>query len=88
MLISSSLETLHNLVAPWEINPGIPSKKEIDKIEELPIKDRPILAGAIVLRCELLLTGDRKHFGRFFGKRIRGIEILSPLQAASKLLTP
>lgn len=83
---SSAIETLHHLAVPWEIHPGVPSKKEIDKIEELPHKDRPILAGAIELGCELLLTGDRKHFGRFFGKRIRGIEILSPLQAASKLL--
>lgn len=84
---SSSLETLHHLAVPWEIHPGVPSKKEIDKIEELPIKDRPILAAAVELRCEFLLTGDRKHFGRFFGKRAGGVEVLSPLHAARRLLT-
>jgi len=86
---SSSLETLHHLAVTWEICPGVPSKKTIDTIEEdIPLKDRPILAAAIELRCEFLLTGDRKHFGRFFGKRVRGIGILSPLQAARRLLAP
>ena len=29
----------------------------------LPRKDRPVLATALRLECEALLTGDRKQFG-------------------------
>lgn len=52
----------------------------------LPEKDRPVLAAAIRLRCEALLTGDRTHFGAFYGKRIRGVAIHSPRSLAEALL--
>ena len=41
-------------------------------------KDRPILAAAIQARATHLITGDRKDFGRLFGRRIRGVLILRP----------
>jgi predicted nucleic acid-binding protein len=37
----------------------------------LPDKDRPVLAGAIRLRCDVLVTGDRTHFGELYGRQPR-----------------
>ncbi|NLE59385.1 MAG: PIN domain-containing protein [Planctomycetes bacterium] len=45
---------------------------------ELAEKDLPILAAALGTRCTHLLTGDHQHFGRFFGRRIRGLLVLTP----------
>jgi predicted nucleic acid-binding protein len=44
----------------------------------VPEKDRPVLAAAIRLRCDALVTGDRTHFGAFYGKRLGGVAIYSP----------
>jgi hypothetical protein len=52
----------------------------------LPGKDRPVLAAAIRHRCEALVTGDRAHFGRFYGKAIHGVTIHSPRSIAEALL--
>lgn len=52
----------------------------------LPEKDRPVLAAAIRLGCEALVTGDRTHFGSLFGATIHGVTIYSPRSLAEKLL--
>lgn len=52
----------------------------------LPEKDRPVLAAAIRHRCEALVTGDRTHFGRLYGKAIHGVTIHSPRSIAEALL--
>jgi hypothetical protein len=44
----------------------------------LPDKDVPILLAAIEARCTHLLTGDVRHFGRYFGKKIEGTAIVLP----------
>lgn len=49
--------------------------------------DRPVLAAAIRLECEALVTGDRTHFGAFYGKRLGGILIHSPRSLAEALLS-
>jgi uncharacterized protein len=46
----------------------------------LPEKDEPILLAAIEARADYLLTGDFRHFGLYFGKRIEGVLIASPAQ--------
>lgn len=51
----------------------------------LPEKDRPVLAAAIRGRCNILLTGDRTHFGALYGKRIQGVDVLSPAQMGERL---
>jgi hypothetical protein len=38
----------------------------------------PILLAAIEARATHLLTGDIRHFGLYFGKRIEGIRIMLP----------
>ena len=37
-----------------------------------------MLAAAIGLGCEALVTGDKTHFGAFYGKTISGVVIHSP----------
>jgi predicted nucleic acid-binding protein len=44
----------------------------------LPAKDAPILLAAIQARATHLLTGDLRHFGPYFGKRIAGVLVLPP----------
>lgn len=41
-------------------------------------KDRPILAAAIYAKATHLITGDRKDFGKLFGKSVRGVLIVRP----------
>ena len=44
----------------------------------LPEKDVPILMAAIEARADYLLTGDFRHFGRYFGKKIDGVIVIPP----------
>jgi predicted nucleic acid-binding protein len=43
-------------------------------------KDRPILLAAIRGKADYLLTGDGRHFGHLYGKRIEGVMVLRPAQ--------
>jgi len=52
----------------------------------LPEKDRPVLVAAMRLGCEALVTGDRAHFGRFYGRTLGGVMIHSPRSLAEALL--
>lgn len=52
----------------------------------LPEKDRPVLAAAVRLGCEALVTGDRKHFGGLYGKTVAGVAIHSPRSLAEAVL--
>jgi predicted nucleic acid-binding protein len=52
----------------------------------LPEKDRPVLAAAIHQQCDILVTGDRTHFGPLYGKTIRGVTVLSPAMLAEAVL--
>lgn len=45
---------------------------------DLAEKDRPVLMAAIVSGAQYLLTGDRQHFGRYFGQAVGGIRICTP----------
>jgi hypothetical protein len=53
---------------------------------QLPEKDRPVLAAAVRLGCEALVTGDRSHFGALYGKTVAGVAIHSPRSLAEALL--
>ena len=51
----------------------------------LPEKDRPVLAAAMHLRCDILVTGDRTHFGAGYGKVFGGVVIHTPRSIAEAL---
>jgi predicted nucleic acid-binding protein len=45
---------------------------------DLPDKDKPIFAAAVMAGATHLLTGDFKHFGPYYGQAIGGVLILPP----------
>jgi predicted nucleic acid-binding protein len=52
----------------------------------LPAGDAPILAAAVAARADALVTGDAKHFGQLYGSQCRGVLVLRPRDALSRLL--
>ena len=57
----------------------------IASISWLPDKDQPVLAAAIRLRCDVLVTGDRTQFGAGYGRTFDGVTIHSPRLLAEAL---
>lgn len=51
-------------------------------IPDLPDFDIPILAGAIGAHCTHLWTGDRRHFGKLYGKTVEGVTIVDGVRLA------
>jgi len=52
----------------------------------LPEKDQPVLLAAIRLNCDVLVTGDRTHFGPGYGRAFEGVTIHSPRSLAEAAL--
>jgi predicted nucleic acid-binding protein len=63
----------------------ITSQLTTDLKVELALKDVPILGGAIAGHATHLLTGDEKDFGKFWGKTIQGVKVVSPRMLAEEL---
>lgn len=65
-----------------------PEVKAVARAQELglPLDDAPILAAAIASKADVLVTGDRTHFGRLYRKRIDGVEVLPPAEILMRLL--
>jgi len=51
----------------------------------LPDKDAPIILTAIEGKATHLITGDIRHFGPYYGKKIQGILVLPPGDYLKKL---
>jgi predicted nucleic acid-binding protein len=47
----------------------------------LPDNDAPILAAAAAAESDILVTGDRKHFGHLFGETAGRVKIVSLVEA-------
>ena len=58
---------------------------ELRLVNWLPEKDRAVLAAAIRLRCDALVTGDHTHFGAGYGRVYAGVTIYSPRALAEEL---
>lgn len=52
----------------------------------LPDCDVPILAGARASQCTHLWTSDRRHFGRYYGKVIGGVQMVSSVMLADEVV--
>lgn len=48
--------------------------------------DVPILAAAIQCEADILVTGDRRAFGRLFRARVSGVEVLTLRDALRRVL--
>jgi len=82
-----AVDALERLVELAAVEPEAPPN-DVAWAEEhgLPLKDAPILAAAAQARCDVLVTGDRAHFGSLYGRRFRGVEVLTPADALARLL--
>lgn len=80
----AGLKGLERLVKQCEIVSHLTTVLEI----ELALKDVPILGGAIAGGATHLLTGDEKDFGKFWGRTIQGVKIVSPRMLAEELKLP
>ncbi|HEX6016962.1 MAG TPA: PIN domain-containing protein [Burkholderiaceae bacterium] len=65
---------------------GSPARLPDANLAWLPEKDRPVLAAAIRLGCDALVTGDRTHFGASYGLTFAGVAMLSPRSLAELVL--
>lgn len=76
------IERLRGLMRSVKVVPlqGVPV---IAEAAELAEKDRQVLAAAIQVRASHLVSGDKRHFGPWYGKVIHGVRITAP----SELLT-
>jgi len=82
-----SLPVLDRLLTRIQVAQVKASPAESEAVRSLPEKDRPVLAAAIDLSCQALVTGDRTHFGALYGKTVGGVTIHSPRSLAEALLT-
>jgi uncharacterized protein len=80
-----SLTVLDRLLKRLRLAPTPSRGTELDASLPLAEKDRPILAAAIRLACDALVTGDRTHFGGLYGRKVRGVTIHSPRSLAEEL---
>jgi predicted nucleic acid-binding protein len=55
-----------------------PSSRRLPQGFALPDKDVPIFLAAREALATHLLTGDKQHFGRYFGRKVAGVLILPP----------
>ena len=72
--------TLDDLVAKIEVASHAIAQRVPREVLALPEKDRPIVIAALAAACTHLLTGDQRHFGDWFGKRIGGMLVLRPAE--------
>jgi hypothetical protein len=58
---------------------------------ELPVelieKDRPIICSAIHSGCDLLATGDKRHFEHLFEQTVQGVTVVSLVGLANRLIS-
>jgi predicted nucleic acid-binding protein len=52
----------------------------------VPDKDAPILAAACVAEVDILVTGDRTHFGHLYGETVGGLRVLTLKDTLARLL--
>lgn len=54
-----------------------PAELDLPRGISLPEKDIPILLAAMEARATHLITGDVRHFGRYFNRKISGILVMT-----------
>jgi len=58
----------------------VPSEASVALPVNLPEKDRPVLLAAMRAKATHLLTGDKQHFGPYYGQTVEGVLILPPAE--------
>lgn len=78
----AALDTLLEDVSVVDVSSHRPLAESL----RLHDKDRPVLASAIALKCDALVTGDITHFGHMVGTNVEGVAIHTPRSLAELLL--
>jgi hypothetical protein len=78
------IEAFLGLAARLEIVPSQRFALEVELVE----KEVPILCTALRANCDLLATGDKRHFGHLYGQTIDGVQVVSLLQLAEIVMRP
>ena len=81
----NALAELDTLLKRLRSSPAQAPGPELKLVNWLPEKDRSVLAAAMRLRCDALVTGDRTHLGPGYGKVFDGVTIHSPRSLAEQL---
>ena len=81
----AALHAFETLIASVEIASFRPSELPPSLAEKIDPKDRPVFAAAVALRCDVLVTGDRTHFGSLYGQVMLRVRIESPRSLAERL---
>jgi uncharacterized protein len=77
-----ALSDLDVLLKRLHVTPAQAPGPDQKLVNWLPEKDRPVLAAAMRLHCDVLVTGDQRHFGAAYGKVIGGVAIHTPKSLA------
>ena len=80
-----ALIAFEGLLKRLRISPAQAPGPGLKLVNWLPEKDRTVLAAAMRLRCDALVTGDRTHFGPGYGKMFAGVTIHSPRSLAEQV---
>ncbi|MBI3524308.1 MAG: PIN domain-containing protein [Betaproteobacteria bacterium] len=83
---STGLAVLNAMANRIKIGGMSTGRLQLPDSMNLPDKNQPVLAAAIHHHCDILVTGDRTHFGQFYGKTIQGVTVLSPAMLAETIL--
>lgn len=83
---NNGVTALEKILRRIRIVPLHPSAQPPAVHPPLPGKDWPVLSAAISMHCDALLTGDRTHFGKLWGRTISGVAIHSPRSLAETVL--
>jgi predicted nucleic acid-binding protein len=84
----SRVADMETLVARLQVATVLSDPDSIEVPEAFPEKDRPVLAAAVMLGCQALITGDRSHFGPFYGRSVLMVTIHSPRSLFEHLFGP
>lgn len=80
-----ALAALGGLIAAIEVALFRPCRLSAQVASLVHEKDRPVVAAAVRMRCQVLLTGDRTHFGSLYGETLLGVVVHSPRSLAEWL---
>jgi predicted nucleic acid-binding protein len=81
-------EEQHHRLARLLLKVRVLEFSAIPVLENPPLlhaKDQPVLAAAVLSRADFLVTGDRAHFGEWFGSSVAGIRVEPPARFPSVL---
>ena len=81
----ATLHAFEALLASVDVASFRPAELPASVMEQIDPKDQPVIAAAVALRCEALVTGDRAHFGALYGQVLLGVRIESPRSLAERL---